>query len=276
MQKAQEIPTYFEEKALPDCPFTMLRIPAGEFMMGDEVGDLKFDWSTNGPLHKRSTEHDFFLAQTQVTQALWQAVLTHPDLKIQHKLKLNPSAYQGANRPVEQISWEDIQVWLKCLNQITSLNYRLPTEAEWEYAARSPLKEKALKKLERYAGTDQMHETGWFEENENQSTRTARLKTPNAFGLYDMSGNVWEWCQDHYKKEYDPKNIDFSAFDGGEKGDRRVLRGGSFFYAGLYCRVAYRSYAHPDYGWLGHGFRLALSLSEEWEQSGILASKREK
>jgi formylglycine-generating enzyme len=275
MQKEQKISNFIEEKALPDCPFTMLRIPAGSFVMGDEVGDLKDIYSTSTYKPKRSGPA-FWLAQTQVTQALWQAVLKHPAIKVKHKLNPNPSEYQGTNRPVEQVSWDDIQIWIECLDQITDRNYRLPTEAEWEYAARSPLKEKALKKLERYAGTDQMHETGWFEENENQSTRTARLKTPNAFGLYDMSGNVWEWCQDHYKKEYDPKNIDFSAFDGGEKGDHRVLRGGSFDYAGPGCRVAFRYGRHPGYAWPRLGFRLALSLSEEWEQSGILASKREK
>jgi formylglycine-generating enzyme len=253
---------HFIESALVDCPFYMLRIPAGSFDMGDEVGDLKVFYSPSNPIHNRSGP-SFYLAQTQVTQALWQTVLERSDLDVKQKIKSNPSDFLGASRPVEQVSWTDIQIWLQCLNQITGKTYRLPFEAEWEYASRSPLREKALRKLERYAGSDQMNEVGWFEENEDQSTRASCLKMPNGFGLYDMSGNVWEWCQDHFLIEYNPKNTNFSTFEGGGKLGSRVMRGGSFLSGGYDCRVAFRGDGPPAYGGLFNGFRLALSLSSQ-------------
>jgi formylglycine-generating enzyme len=244
---------------LLDKPFYMLRIPGGSYQMGEPTDAFKGLWSQSKPVHKR-TIPPFWLGQCTVTQALWKAVLDKSN--IPHKLKPEPSQHIGLSRPVDSVSWNDIQIWLKCLHSITNTAYRLPTEAEWEYAARSPILAKQSLVSEMYSGTDYLRDTAWYEENENKASRHCALKYPNAFGLYDITGNVWEWCQDHAQSEYDARLSGSEALELGEKGVHRVMRGGGFDYTSLNCRVSYR-YLNPlDFGWQDRGFRLALSLSE--------------
>ena len=130
---------------------------------------------------------DFYIGKFPVTQALWNAVL-----------KDYPSFFNGDSRPVERVSWEDTQVFIKKLNELTGRAYRLPTEAEWEYAARGGRQSKGYK----YAGSNKLKEVGWYWENTHFETKAVGLKYPNELGIYDMSGNVREWCQDWFSNEY--------------------------------------------------------------------------
>ena len=192
----------------------------------------------------------FYMAQYPCTQALW-AYVTYGD---------SPSRFKGDRLPVVQVSWLDVvEKFIVALNDMThdkrpaGMEYRLPTEAEWEYAARGGTKSHGYT----YAGGNKIDEVAWYTENTNdESTRPVGLKLPNELGLYDMSGNVWEWCHDWYGaypkgKHSDPK--------GPKSGVSRVLRGGSYFYSADGCRPSYRNYDPPGSRYSHGGFRLVLS-----------------
>ena len=190
------------------------------------------------PTHK-VTLSDYHIGETEVTQALWEAVMGN-----------NPSWFKGGNLPVEIVSWYDCQEFIKKLNVLTGRNFRLPTEAEWEYAARGGNKSRGYK----YSGSNNIDNVAW---NRANSKRIAKVgtKSPNELGIYDMSGNVSEWCQDwagSYSSEAqtNPK--------GPNGGNRRVNRGGSI-YDYTECRSSYRESWYPDRGSNGLGFRLVLS-----------------
>ena len=179
----------------------------------------------------------FYMGETQVTQALWQAVMGN-----------NPSQYKGPDHPVECVSWFDIcgedgkgtnpDCFLYKLNKKTGKNFRLPTEAEWEYAALGGNKSKGFA----YAGSDDIDKVAWHDGNSKNSTHPVKQLSPNELGIYDMSGNVWEWCEDLY-----------NSF-----GSLRVLRGGSWSFSARGCRVSSRDYYGPAYRNYGIGFRLVL------------------
>jgi formylglycine-generating enzyme required for sulfatase activity len=200
------------------------------------------------------TVPDFYIGQYPVTQALWKAVM---DGK-------NPSGFQGDDRPVENVSWDEVKVFLEALNQTTKdtrpegHHYRLPTEAEWEYAARGgPYHAEGYK----YAGSDRLKDMGWFPENSGGETKPVGLKYPNQLGIYDMSGNVWEWCEDDWHGDYEDAPGDGSAWvDSPKRGSARVGRGGSWDYFARFCRAAYRSLNAPAGRDDRLGFRLVLSL----------------
>jgi formylglycine-generating enzyme required for sulfatase activity len=271
--------------------FNMLRIPKGTIRMGSEKDDP--DAYKN---EKTETPYEvkvptFYMSQYQVTQEIWRAILTNEraqrliaKLKAENKeIKLNPdgSSFLGAKRPVESLKWYEAEAFTRILSHLCDQKYvfRLPSEVEWEYAAKGGLESECYAKLMQYAkfaGGDIMHEHGWFEKNEDQATRKTGLKLPNQYGLYDMSGTVWEWCQDHWHDTYATGRLVHEARQDREKGGRRVVRGGGFSYTGHRCRVACRVSDRPVNRWRYGGFRLALSLSEEWEPSGIPASKEEK
>jgi len=205
------------------------RIPAGTFLMGEQ-----------GTLHQVTLTKDFYLARYPVTQALWQAIMGN-----------NPSHFKGENHPVDQVSWEDAQELITNLNERTGENlYRLPTEAEWEYACRSGSSETYC------FGDDEnlLGEYAWYNNNSEQKTHPVGEKKPNAWGLYDMHGNVWEWCQDWYG-DYSQGSVTDPA--GLSSGVRRVFRGGSWFYGADYCRSAIRFRCSPGYSYIILGFRLA-------------------
>ncbi len=212
---------------------------------------------------------DFYLGKFPVTQALWRALATAPSEGVTKShpltsLEPSPSYFQGDSLPVEQVSWEDAKAFIQKLNDLTSNTrpkgylYRLPTEAEWEYAARGG---KYHKEGYQYAGSDRLKDVGWFKENNDVETKPVGLKNPNQLGLYDMSGNVWEWCEDDWQDNYNNAPKDGSAWiDMPDQGSLRVGRGGGWFDAARRCRAAYRSDGAPDHRFDNLGFRLALSL----------------
>ena len=216
--------TYTE--TLPDgTSFDMIYIEGGSFMMGDEK------YTIAQPVHK-VTVPDFYLAKFPVTQALWQAVMEE-----------NPARFKGENRPVEQVSWDDIQIFIEKLKEKAGKNYRLPSEAEWEYAARGG--KNALARQEKgkdfiYAGGNKLKEVGWYDDNRHDETKPVGLKPPNELGLYDMSGNVFEWCADVWHSDYEDAPEDGSAWLSGGEQDLRVVRGGSWYNDDIYCRVSLR------------------------------------
>ncbi|MDR1921074.1 MAG: formylglycine-generating enzyme family protein [Candidatus Adiutrix sp.] len=212
-------------------------IPAGEFMMGSPDGDEDADCDENQ--HRVTISRPFCLGKYEVTQAQWEAVMGN-----------NPSEFEGRNNPVENVSWDDVQEFINKLNQKEGGNkYRLPTEAEWEYAARAGT-------TSTYSFGDDAEALGryaWYGENSGGTTHPVGQKEPNAWGLYDMHGNVWEWVQDWYD--------DYSgspATDplGASSGSSRVFRGGDNAWS---CRSAFRSGDTPDARYDYLGFRLAFS-----------------
>jgi formylglycine-generating enzyme required for sulfatase activity len=253
--------------------FDMIAVKGGTFTMGstDQYAD-----SDEKIIHN-VTVSDFMIGKFEVTQKLWKAVMGS-----------NPSYFKGDNLPVENVSWNDAQEFIRKLNQQTGQNFRLPTEAEWEYAARggtntslyngeninkrgknnSPNLDKLAwyggncgQNYTSYAGCDVSNGydiSGWSEKQYNDSkggTHPVGLKQPNAYGLYDMLGNVWEWCQDWYG---DYSSGSQTNPTGPSSGSSRVLRGGSWYNYARYCRVSPRDGRYPDFRSDILGFRLAL------------------
>jgi formylglycine-generating enzyme required for sulfatase activity len=210
-------------------------IPAGAFMMGSAQGN-----NDERPSHQVTISRPFYLGKYEVTQAQWEAVMGS-----------NPSRFTGQpDRPVEQVSWDDVQAFIRKLNEKEGgTMYRLPTEAEWEYAARAG-------STTAYSFGDdpgQLGEYAWYTDNSGGQTHPVGQRQPNAWGLYDMHGNVWEWVQDWYgtyaaEPVTDPQ--------GPSSGSNRVVRGGSWRNGARFCRSAYRFYAHPGDRIVDLGFRL--------------------
>jgi len=257
-------------------------IPAGEFVMGSSdaerqvaLAEEKDGWAkdripTEGPQHKVKISHPFYLGKYEVTQAQWQAVMGS-----------NPSQFQGPMNPVEKVSWDDVQQFVAKLNDLvgrvsnpspkggakagagtgykpvlhgeTAYKAVLPTEAEWEYACR--------------AGTTtafcfgdnpaMLAQYGWFGGNAGGKTHPVGQAQPNAWGLYDMHGNVWEWCSDWYGGDYYAKSPPVDP-TGPPTGSLRVLRGGSWNYPPRHCRAAFRHSGGPGHRGSHLGCRLAL------------------
>ena len=220
--------------------FTMKNVNGGSFQMGNDSDDAYRD---ERPVHKVKVS-SFYMGETEVTQALWQALMDN-----------NPSRFKGGKRPVECVSWNDCQEFIRILNQITGYQFRLPTEAEWEFAALGGKKGHGYK----YAGKNFISSIAWFLDNSDNKTHTVKGKSPNELWLYDMSGNVWEWCADWYGRYAAGSQIDPT---GVEEGSYRVLRGGCWNSNDWYCRVSNRSFNNPDFSGDGYGFRLALEKDE--------------
>ena len=165
----------------------------------------------------------------------------------------NPSNWKGDNLPVEKVSWNDCQEFIKKLNALTGREFRLPTEAEWEYAARGGNKSKGYK----YSGSNTIGYVAWYTNNSSNKPHEVKGKRANELGLYDMSGNVWEWCGDRYGSYSGSSQTDPA---GPSSGSFRVLRGGFWYSNARYCRVSYRSNCHPDYHYNYLGLRLVSTL----------------
>ncbi|MCX7046264.1 MAG: SUMF1/EgtB/PvdO family nonheme iron enzyme [Candidatus Sumerlaeota bacterium] len=210
----------------------MIWIPAGTFQMGSNQND------TEKPIH--SVELDgFWLGKYPVTQAQYQAITGQ-----------NPSNFKSASNPVEQVNWDEATEFCRRISQKTGKTYCLPTEAQWEYACRAGANGK-------YCFGDsesQLGEYAWFDGNSESQTHPVGQKKPNQWGLFDMHGNVLEWCADWYGAYTAEKQRNPS---GPGSGEYRVLRGGSWFNTPVLCRSAYRSYNTPDYRLIFIGFRLA-------------------
>ena len=220
--------------------FKMVFVEGGTFTMGatSEQGDDAYEYEY--PTH-RVTLSDYYIGETEVTQTLWKAVMGS-----------NPSYFKGDNLPVERVSYKDVKEFITKLNQKTGKTFRLPTEAEWEYAARGGKKSKGYK----YAGSNNIDDVAWYYENSNNKTHPVKTKRPNELGIYDMSGNVWEWCSDNYGAYSSSSQTNPT---GPSSGSDRVYRGGSWSGDAGRCRVSNRDDYRPSSRYNNLGFRLALA-----------------
>jgi formylglycine-generating enzyme required for sulfatase activity len=234
-----------EQEEISDYGIDMVQIPGGTFQMGSNEND------DEKPIHS-VTLNGFSMSKYEVTQKQWYDIMG--TTVEQQRDKANPSwdlAGVGDNYPIYYVSWEDIQDFLRKLNAQTGKRYRLPTEAEWEYAAQGGQNYK-------YAGSDNLGSVAWYSDNSGSKTHPVGQKSPNGYGLYDMSGNLWEWCEDVWHDNYNGTPTDGSAGTSGGNSALRVLRGGSWINGAGDCRSAYRYADTPDYRDFNFGFRIAL------------------
>ena len=219
--------------------FDMIMVEGGTFTMGATSGQRSYAYSDHKPAHK-VTLSDYYIGETEVTQALWQAVMGS-----------NPSNFKGNSNPVEFVFWNNCQDFIRKLNSLTGRTFRLPTESEWEFAARGGNKSKGYK----YAGSNSIDDVAWCDSNSGSMTHAVKTKSPNELGIYDMSGNVREWCQDWYGSYSSNAQTNPT---GPSTGSHRVLRGGSWNGSALNCRVSYRYFRSPDIRSSTYGLRLVL------------------
>lgn len=231
----------------------MVEVVGGTFLMGAQTADStkdNYDYEAEtdeSPVHE-VTVSDFYIGETEVTQGLWEAVMKYSGTCADGSsmsayasdvwLGTNPSTSYGlgSEYPAYYVSWEDIvNIFLPRLNKITGATFRLPTEAEWEYAARGGNQSQGYK----YSGSNTIGDVAWYYSNSASSTHPVGTKQPNELGIYDMSGNVYEWCSDWYGSYTEAAQTDPT---GSSTGSYRVLRGGSWSYYAQYCRVSNRSY----------------------------------
>ena len=228
------------QRILQELADNMVYVQGGTFTMGatDEQGSEAYD--REKPAHN-VTLSSYYIGKTEVTQELWQAVMGS-----------NPSNFKGDRKPVECVSWNDCQTFISKLNSLTGKNFRLPTEAEWEFAARGGIKSKGYK----YSGSNTLADVAWYEDNSGETTHDVGTKNPNELGLYDMSGNVEELCNDWYGNySSSPSNNP----TGPSSGTHRVFRGGSWCFEARVCRSSCRYVSTPDYRYFSLGLRLCLS-----------------
>ncbi|MGH2412896.1 MAG: SUMF1/EgtB/PvdO family nonheme iron enzyme, partial [Microcystaceae cyanobacterium] len=287
---------YYEEPLGEDSePLKMISIPEGEFLMGSPEGE-KDQYDDEKPQHQ-VTVSPFFMSQTPITQAQWRFVANLP--QEQRELNPNPSRVEKNNNPVERVSWYDAMEFCARLSSHTRRDYRLPSEAEWEYACRAiqnskfKIQNESAKiqnpsyppfhygetitgKLANYNATETYADEP--KEEYREKTTPVRSFKPNAFGLYDMHGNVWEWCLDHWHENYQDAPSDGRVWDERNKNNNhyqkileapetflkdkrsRIFRGGSWYDGPEYCRSAFRTYNNPVNGNDNIGFRVACGL----------------
>ncbi len=259
----------------------MVYVEGGTFLMGAQSSSSSspnYDseaYSSESPVHA-VTLSSFYMGQYEVTQALWEYVMNYTGQAADGTtmtaveggpwLGTNPSSSYGVgdNYPAYYVSYEDIvDYFLPRLNQITGKNYRLPTEAEWEYAARGGQEDEYTRTqgtsgtYYKYSGSNTIGNVAWYYYNSSSTSHPVGTKQANALGLYDMSGNVWEWCSDRYGS-YSSTSVTNPT--GPSSGSYRVRRGGGWYYNAVYCRVSYRYNSTPSIRNFYLGFRLALSL----------------
>ena len=212
------MPNSFREN-LNGVSLEMIEVPAGKFTMGSDQSDYE------KPPHQVSVQ-SFYMGKYEVTQKQWKAVMGN-----------NPSYIEGDDLPVGNVSWDEAQAFCKKLQELTGKAYRLPSEAEWEYACRAGT-------TGDYAGN--LYEMAWYDKNSDSKTHPVGQKQKNAFGLFDMHGNVWEWCEDVWHGNYNDAPKDGSVWTSGGNSKGHVRRGGSYAYGAWNCRAASRSYSTPD------------------------------
>jgi formylglycine-generating enzyme required for sulfatase activity/uncharacterized caspase-like protein len=262
----------FNQQIAGDVSLQMVQIPAGKFLMGSRASEAERS-DDEGPQYE-VTCSAFFMAQTPITQAQWKAVAKLP--KVNLDLEEDPSTWKGDRLPVEQVSWWEAQEFCNRLSKLTPrLTYRLPSEAEWEYACRSETTtpfyfgKTITTDVANYRGTDFGNIGGIYTGNygngptgkfRGQTTKVAtlpdKLPVANPWGLYDMHGNVWEWCADHWHDSYKDAPIDGSAWFADKKDANRMVRGGSWLNGPAICRSAFRSNFNPVFRGNDVGFRV--------------------
>ena len=220
--------------------FKMIAVKGGTFTMGATSEQGSGADSDEKPTHS-VTLSDYYIGETEVTQALWEAVMGS-----------NPSSWEGSNLPVESVSWEDCQEFISKLNSLTGENFSLPTEAEWEYAARGGNKSQGYK----YSGSNVINRVAWYRDNSGDKTHPVKQKQANELGIYDMSGNVEEWCSDWLGSYSSSSQTNPS---GPSTGTYRVVRGGRWYEFARACRVSNRITCTYGDRHNGLGLRLAMS-----------------
>ena len=218
----------------------MVKVEAGSFNMG-ATSEMENPYEDEKPVHRVTLTNNYYVGKYEVTQALWQAVMGS-----------NPSSFKGYDLPVEKVSWNDCQDFISKLNAMTGKRFRLPTEAEWEYAARGGKKSRGYQ----YSGSNTLGDVAWYSDNSGKKTHAVGTKQPNELGIYDMTGNVWEWCQDWYGSYSSSPQTNPT---GAVRGSCRVGRGGSWGNSARYCRSSYRGYITPGDRFNRLGLRLVLS-----------------
>ena len=224
----------------------MVRVEAGTFTMG-ATPEMENPFDNEKPAHQVTLTNDYYIGKYEVTQALWQAVMGN-----------NPSKFKGENLPVENVRWDDCQEFISQLNRITGKTFRLPTEAEWEYAARGGKKGCGYQ----YSGSNDISDVAWCLGNSGSNnhdwgnTHAVGTKQGNELGIYDMSGNVFEWCQDRYGRYDSSSQVNPT---GANSESYRVRRGGSWFALADWCRSSSRYLSPPDRCGFDIGLRLVLS-----------------
>jgi len=234
------------EKILTDPTLSELEISlcymeSGTFTRGDIWGD---GFEDERPLHEVFLS-GYFIGRYPVTQSLWKKVMN-----------TNPSFFKGDDHPVEQVNWYDTQEFIKRLNAMTGYMFSLPTEAQWEFAARGGIHSKGYK----YSGSDDLNLVAWYDKNEKEQTRPVGQKKENEIGLFDMNGNVWEWCQDWKGPYSDTLQINPQ---GPSSGEEKVCKGGSWGRNNQRCRISYRGDDKPNLIYYTLGFRLVLNMDQE-------------
>jgi formylglycine-generating enzyme required for sulfatase activity len=256
--------SYFTQDLGNGITLEMVAIPGGTFLMGSSTNE-KDSYEDERPQHE-VTVPPFAMGKYPITQSQWRAIASRPDLKVEKDLDLNPAHFKDRpdsdRRPVEQVNWYDAVEFCARLSKLTVREYRLPSEAEWEYACR------ARTTTPFYFGETITGELANYIASGNTYAREAKGKyrketTPvgqfpaNAFGLYDMHGNVWEWCADTWHDNYDGAPTDGSVWIENGNDNRSPLRGGSWFYFPFLCRSACRNfYFRRDYISFSCGFRV--------------------
>ena len=224
----------------------MVVVPAGTFSMGCTFEQAEHCAYDEKPEHQVSLK-GFAIAKYEVTQKLWKEIMG-----------TNPSRVVGDELPVHNVSWDEVQIFILWLNQKTGMNYRLPTEAEWEYAARGGSRQGEFPFT--YSGGNDLAAVAWYYDNSGGVPHTVGTKRSNALGLYDMSGNVWEWCRDFFQP-YSPEDVEDPYED--KTGYECILRGGSWCYMADRCRVTTRDHAEFYSFSVSFGFRVALIYDEK-------------
>ena len=219
--------------------FNMIKVDGGTFAMG-ATSEMTNPDDNEKPTHQ-VTLSSYYIGETEVTEALWNAVM-----------RKNPSRSKRDDLPVGSVSWEDCQIFIGKLNGLTGKSFRLPTEAEWEYAARGGNRSNHTQ----YSGGSMIDDVAWYDGNSRRKIHSVKTKKPNELGLYDMSGNVYEWCQDWYGSYGSNAQTNPT---GPDSGSDRVFRGGGWGDVGRYCRSSIRFSDSPGSRAINLGFRLALS-----------------
>jgi formylglycine-generating enzyme required for sulfatase activity len=300
IKKEQRQARYYTEDLGDDITLDMMEIPEGEFMMGTddaEIARLSKEYELDGfqweSPQKKVTVPRFFMGKYPITQAQWKAIALHTDLKVEIDLDEDPSSfkepYEGIERwlrPVEQVNWYEAVEFCERLSKLTGRDYRLPSEAQWEYACRAGTTtafhfgETITTDLANYRGTDWEYEKKIYPGNygkgpkgiyREQTTPVGYFKVANAFGLYDMHGNLWEWCEDDWHDNYKDAPNDGSAWIDTQNSNpdnqsysyknndnelNKVIRGGSWLHVPLNCRCAGRGLNSARDGYNNVGFRV--------------------
>jgi formylglycine-generating enzyme required for sulfatase activity len=252
---------FFSQRLSPTVSLDMVLIPGGSFLMGSPEDELE-RLDREGPQHT-VTVPSFCMGKYPITQAQWRVVAGLPQLE--RELNLDPSDFKGDDRPVENVSWDDATEFCARLSQLTGREYRLPSEAEWEYACRASTTtpfhfgETITTDLANYDG-NYIYGRGPKGIYRKETTPVGTFP-PNVFGLYDMHGNVWEWCADHWHGNYEGAPIDGSAWLSEGKNANRLLRGGSWVGYPEYCRSAYRVSSTRVYRDFSYGFRVSCAAA---------------